>query len=327
MTTRVSILIPVFNARPWVSRAVESALCQTYRPHEIIALDDGSTDGSLDILNRYRKDVRIESWTNAGQNRSRNRLTAMSDGDWLVYLDADDELAPDSLEAKMRYCDRADAIYGSMETAIFEGATQVRSTVRVAADYADPWVAAFRWQYPNTSAFMFRRSAVAQSGGWNESAVVCTDYDLYFRLLLSGRRLEAAPESRSMYRHWSGSQVVHASVVARVSARIRMMRRAGDALVSLAAMTAERSDALEQSTLACIRSLYHFDRRLARSELCELRRWNPGAAPAAPAFPMTYALAFRLGGLDVAETLAAVRRTALLALNRRGDDAPDYDVP
>jgi glycosyltransferase involved in cell wall biosynthesis len=327
MTARVSVLIPVFNARPWVGRAIESALRQTRPPDEIIVLDDGSTDGSLEIVEQYRHDVRVDSWSNAGQNGSRNRLTSLSTGEWLVYLDADDELAPDAIDAKWRLCDHVDAVYGSMETAIFEGATQVRSTFRTALDYQDPWVAAFQWAYPNTSAFMFRRSAVVQAGAWTESAVVCTDYDLYFRLLLSGARFKAAPDARSMYRHWSRAQAVHTSAVARASARIRMMRRAADDLVRSGAMTAERRGAFEQSTLECVRSLYHFDRRLARAALCELRGWNPGAAPAPPAFPSTYALVFRLAGLDVAEALAALRRNVRLAVTPSRDEAPNYDAP
>ena len=77
-------------------------------------------------------------------------------------------------------------------------------TVRVATRYEDPWVAAFEWRLPNTSAFMFRRalSSNPAGNGMNQCSV-CTDYDLYFRLLLAGATLKAAPNAMSLYRHWS----------------------------------------------------------------------------------------------------------------------------
>src|SRR5688572_7256725 len=110
----VSILIPVHNCRPWVARAIESALGQTWPATEVIVLDDGSTDGSTSVIERYRAHLRIESNAAGGQNSARNRLTALSRGGWLVYLDADDELASNSVEEKLKCCDDADAVYGSM---------------------------------------------------------------------------------------------------------------------------------------------------------------------------------------------------------------------
>jgi hypothetical protein len=105
------------------------------------------------------------------------------------------------------------------------------------------------------------------------------------------------------------------------------MHNAADALALSAAMTADRQAAFEESTLRCIRLLYSFDRRLAHAALRGLRHRNPDAAPRWPAFPVTYALAFRLGGLDVAETLAALRRKARFAVDRAADEVPNYDAP
>ena len=323
---RVSILIPVHNCRRWVARAIDSALGQTYRATEILVLDDGSTDGSLDVIEQYRPDIQVESCANGGQNRSRNRLTASSSGDWVIYLDADDELAPDAVARKLDHCSKADAIYGTVESATFDGVTKVQSTVRVAIENEDPWVAAFEWRLPNTSAFMFRRSALTRVGQWDESVQVCTDYDLYFRLLLAGATLKAAPNAMSLYRHWSVAQAVHVNPLLRVSTRLRLLNRAAEALATTDRMTERRRHAFEQSALKCIRSLYHFDRERAQDAFNKLLAWNDQVAPLSSEFARLYVLAFRLGGLDVAETIATWGRRVRKAVASQGASRIDFEA-
>ena len=163
---RVSILIPVYNARAWLAAAISSALNQTERSLEVVVLDDGSTDGSIEVARSFGGRIRVEQQSNRGQNASRNALTALSSGEWLVYLDADDELAADAVEAKLSAGANADAVYGTMTLQQYQGTEIVGSQVFMAADHADPFAAAFFWKYPNTSSFMIRRSAVAGVGGF-----------------------------------------------------------------------------------------------------------------------------------------------------------------
>ena len=70
----VSILIPCFNAEKWVAQAIESALAQTWPEKEVIVVDDGSTDASLEIIRHFDGRVRWESGPNRGGNAARNRL-------------------------------------------------------------------------------------------------------------------------------------------------------------------------------------------------------------------------------------------------------------
>jgi glycosyltransferase involved in cell wall biosynthesis len=158
MPPLVSILIPVYNCRPWVARAVESALEQTWPSVEVIALDDASTDGSWEVLQEWRSKIRVErSLRNGGQNVSRNLLTTLSRGEWLVFLDADDELAPDSVEQKMMLADAAEAVYGSTDCSTFEEQKLLSSVKTVAVDYEDMLAALFSWKLPNTSAYAFQK--------------------------------------------------------------------------------------------------------------------------------------------------------------------------
>src|SRR3974390_3591568 len=86
----VSILIPCYNARPWIAQCIQSAIDQTYPHKEIVVVDDGSTDGSLDVIRDFGDRVRVETGPNRGSNVARNRLIELSRGDWLSFLYADD---------------------------------------------------------------------------------------------------------------------------------------------------------------------------------------------------------------------------------------------
>jgi glycosyltransferase involved in cell wall biosynthesis len=97
----VSILIPCFNAERWIGQAIESALAQTYSPTEIIVVDDGSTDRSLDIIKGFGQRIRWETGPNRGANATRNRLLTLARAPWLQYLDVDDYLLPDKVERQM----------------------------------------------------------------------------------------------------------------------------------------------------------------------------------------------------------------------------------
>ena len=77
MSTLVSILIPVYNAERWIEQTIESALSQTWPAKEVIVVDDGSTDRSLQIIKRFAGRVRWEAGPNRGSNAARNRLLAL----------------------------------------------------------------------------------------------------------------------------------------------------------------------------------------------------------------------------------------------------------
>src|SRR5687767_10352197 len=88
----VSIVIPSYNHARYLERAIESALAQDYPHVELIVIDDGSTDGSAALLERYRSRCRVEVQENRGQAATMNRGWRMSRGEVLAYLSADDAL-------------------------------------------------------------------------------------------------------------------------------------------------------------------------------------------------------------------------------------------
>jgi glycosyltransferase involved in cell wall biosynthesis len=119
---KVSVIIPVYNVRPYLERCIQSVLCQTYKDLEIILVDDGSTDGSLSIAQDYQKnhprgvDIRIISHDhNLGVSAARNRIIEEASGTYLYFMDADDLMEPNTIALLMEHQRRtgAEIVYGS----------------------------------------------------------------------------------------------------------------------------------------------------------------------------------------------------------------------
>ena len=104
MHPRVSIIIAAYNARDFIETAVTSALGQTEQNLEVLVVDDGSSDGSPDLI-RGISDPRLRLYVldrNGGPSRARNRAIQEARGDWITFLDADDWYAPDRMEVMLR---------------------------------------------------------------------------------------------------------------------------------------------------------------------------------------------------------------------------------
>lgn len=99
----VSAVIPLFNKRRTIARAIESVLAQTQPPREIVVVDDGSSDGSIDVVEPFKsRGVRVVRQANAGPGAARNRGVSESVGAYVAFLDADDEWRPGHIETGLR---------------------------------------------------------------------------------------------------------------------------------------------------------------------------------------------------------------------------------
>lgn len=97
----ISVIIPVYNTAPYLVECMESIINQTFKDIEIICINDGSTDGSLDILNQYTLNderVQVISQENCGLSRARNRGLEVAQGDYIYFMDSDDTLKVEALE-------------------------------------------------------------------------------------------------------------------------------------------------------------------------------------------------------------------------------------
>src|SRR5262249_17267514 len=93
----VSCIVPVFNGERYLGETLDSILAQTYRPREIIVVDDGSTDGTAAVVAAYGKRVTSVWQANAGEMAARNRGLTRARGEFIAFLDADDLWHPEKL--------------------------------------------------------------------------------------------------------------------------------------------------------------------------------------------------------------------------------------
>src|SRR6266481_1373366 len=102
MKPLVSILIPAYNAGPWIGDTIKSALNQTWPRKEIIVVDDGSRDETVAIARQFTSnDVTVISQENQGASAARNKALQLCQGDYIQWLDADDLLAPDKIQRQL----------------------------------------------------------------------------------------------------------------------------------------------------------------------------------------------------------------------------------
>ena len=110
----ISIIVPVYNVAPYLPQCLESLVGQTYRDIEIICVNDGSSDGSLDILESYAqkdKRIRIINQENQGLSGARNTGIAASQGEWVMFVDSDDWIDLHCCEEVIKYYDEQIDLY------------------------------------------------------------------------------------------------------------------------------------------------------------------------------------------------------------------------
>lgn len=177
-----SIVIVTLNARPFVAEALESVARQTLRSFELLVVDGGSTDGTIDDLRAY--DARLEgrmrwmSEPDGGLYDAMNKGLAAASGRYLAYLGADDRLAPGALEAverAVRVGGGATIVAGAVR--VFGGASEWIELPRSYARMRVPKRAPARHQ-----ALFVERRALADAGGFDTRYRIAADYDLYLRL-------------------------------------------------------------------------------------------------------------------------------------------------
>ncbi len=119
----ISVIVPIYNAEKYLPETIESVLSQTYADFELILVDDGSKDNSLEIAQKYStKDGRIRAFSqkNSGVTKARAKGVSEAKGEWICFVDSDDLLLQDALKNLLDHGDNADIVIGQVE---FKGKT------------------------------------------------------------------------------------------------------------------------------------------------------------------------------------------------------------
>jgi hypothetical protein len=223
-----SIVIPCWNAEQWVGRAIGSALGQHYSNLHVIVIDDGSSDGSLEVIRSFGSNVRWTTGPNSGTCAARNSGLALSNSDYILFLDADDYIEPDSLSAWIRVASKtgADIVFGPYAYELGSTKTMGRSLgKRVNAQFLlCQWLEG--WFTPPCSV-LWRRQFVRSIGGWNLKAQESRfeDGELVMRALLSDACVSVADEGLGVYvQHDSQHRVSRRTGAAVMSCELALLR-------------------------------------------------------------------------------------------------------
>ncbi len=182
-TLDVGVIIPVHNRRHMISRCVQSVLNQTLSPKRIIVVDDGSNDGTCDVIKKFRDIEYIRLGSNQGVSHARNIGVKELDTRWICFLDSDDEWLPEKLESQLRFV----ISYPFLEIMQSEE-IWIRNGKRVnpCKHHRKPsgwiWRESLNLCLVSPSSVMLRRDLFNEIGGFDESLPACEDYDLWLRI-------------------------------------------------------------------------------------------------------------------------------------------------
>jgi len=197
--------MPAFDAERTVGAAISSALWQTYRDLEVVAVDDGSRDATGEIAAAFPEPVRLVRQENGGVASARNRGIAESRGELIAFCDADDVLLPRHLEAVLQIFDRAGGIATSNCYWLFPGGIHPART-RYKGNFPRPErqrLAILEQDFVLTMS-LFPKALWEEIGPFDEELIVAEDWDFWLRAIYAGHRVSLQPRPLALYR-WGSS--------------------------------------------------------------------------------------------------------------------------
>lgn len=185
----ISAAMRVYNAEEYVGQSLTAILSQTRPPDEVVVVDDGSTDGTANELERFRGDIRLIRQTNTGYARAFNRSFSEARGDYIANCDADDIWEPEKLERQVEALLTHPEIDIAVSGVRFFGLTEGPRVTYDHAGVLEPGELArrlYRANFVCSSSILIRRRLYEQVGPFRDSAAPAEDYDYWLRALAAG---------------------------------------------------------------------------------------------------------------------------------------------
>lgn len=208
---RVSIITPTFNCAPFLGRALDTAVCQTYTDYEIIVVDDGSTDGTPEVVSRFGDRLRYFYQPNEGLSSARNLGLSQASGEFIAYLDADDLWYPHKLESQVAYLDaHKECGLVHSDSAIIDEADNVvharfNGETRREVPQGYCTLDLLRRCHVQILTVLERRECFERVGNFDERLKTAQDYLHWIHISMEGMPFGYVTEPLAMYRRTTNS--------------------------------------------------------------------------------------------------------------------------
>lgn len=192
MSPLISVIIPTYNRAPYLRDALESIFRQTFKDHEIIVVDDGSTDDTKQVLAPFMDRIRYLYQENRGEAAARNRGIGESRGEWIAFLDSDDMWEPHALETLLRAARRNPeaALIAMRARVILPDGTHTERIIGKRSQ--GPWYSTRSLLWGDSGGVltpMIRRSIFDKIGTFDETLSSATDCDMWLRISFHARMI------------------------------------------------------------------------------------------------------------------------------------------
>jgi glycosyltransferase involved in cell wall biosynthesis len=208
MKPLVSILIPAYNAEPWIADTIQSALNQTWPEKEIIVVDDGSNDRTLSIARQFISDgVSVVAQENQGASAARNKAFSLCKGDYIQWLDADDLLALDKISQQMNAVEQLrdkHILYSSAWGRFLYRPQHAQFSFTELCRDQSPleWLVNKLGKnlHMQPATWLVSRELTLAAGPWDTRLTLDDDGEYFCRVILASSGIRFVPQSKSFYR-------------------------------------------------------------------------------------------------------------------------------
>jgi GT2 family glycosyltransferase len=210
---RISVIIPNFNRQALVGETISNVLVQTLPPHEIIVVDDGSTDNSVEIIRSFGSKIKLIQQTNQGPGAARNAGLRLASGDFIQFQDSDDLFSCNKLETQTKLLEQsgADIAFSPWAKLRIEGRSvsfenHVLQQKMPPARLSLPcwWLRGWSTVFQS---LLFRRSFLKRVGFYRTDLMLGEDGELFFRALTSSPRVAFSAQPLTLYRVHSVNKI------------------------------------------------------------------------------------------------------------------------
>jgi len=215
LTKRVSVIIPNFNREVLIAETINNLLAQTCPPHEIIVVDDGSTDGSVEVVRSFGGRVTLLQQSNQGPSAARNSALAIASGDFIQFQDSDDLFSLNKLAAQAKRLDEsgADIAFGPWAHVSIRGRQVAFESCVLQQALPPQQLELFAWLLRGWStvfqSLLFRKTFLAAVGRYRTDVRYGEDMEFFFRLLSHSPRVTFTTDTLTLYRVDAPNKLSH----------------------------------------------------------------------------------------------------------------------